>query len=77
MATDPEIPAFAHQARNSLAVLVGRVQLLRRRARQGNLDAQGAGAELDEINARLLQLAVLIEALERPSVDREETVADA
>lgn len=57
---------FAHEWRTPLAVIVGRVQLLRRRVRRGDIDGVRINADLDAIEEAL---ARLMTALRRPELD--------
>ena len=49
-----------HELRTPLCVVVGRVQLLRRRLRRGD-DAARVAAELEAIEAALVRLAAAVE----------------
>ena len=65
MPADPVDPAdLVHDARNALAVALGRLQLLRRHAERGRADTARLLAGLGDAETRLRRVAALIDALE-------------
>lgn len=54
-----------HDLRGPLTVLTGRVQLLRRRLRRGQPDAERATTDLEAMEAAPVRLAAAVERLER------------
>jgi nitrogen-specific signal transduction histidine kinase len=60
----PDVEDLAHDARNALAGVLGRLQLLRRRAERGQVDPALIATALVDAEARLRRLTALIDALE-------------
>ncbi len=59
-----ERAGLAHDLRNPLACAVGRVPLLRRRLRRGDLDAARIEADLEAVEAALVRLAAVADRLD-------------
>jgi nitrogen-specific signal transduction histidine kinase len=60
----PDIEDLAHDARNALTGVLGRLQLLRRQAERGEIDPVRITAALVDAETRLRRLAALVDALE-------------
>jgi nitrogen-specific signal transduction histidine kinase len=59
-----DVEDLAHDARNALTSVLGRLQLLRRQAERGEVDLARVNAVLVDAEARLRRLAALVDALE-------------
>ena len=60
----PDVEDLAHDARNALTGILGRLQLLRRQAERGGADSALITAALADAEARLRRLTAHINALE-------------
>jgi K+-sensing histidine kinase KdpD len=60
---DPAAVAVLHDLRTPLTVMVGRLQLLRRRLRQGPPDPVQLAADLDAIAAATVRMTWALDAL--------------
>jgi signal transduction histidine kinase len=55
---------LAHDLRNPLAVVVGRVQLMRRRLRRGKVEVARIESDLESIESSLARLKALIDRID-------------
>lgn len=60
----PQRSAPVHDLRSALTVLVGRVQMVRRQSRQGDLDPALLTANLEAIEAALARLVAVVHRIE-------------
>lgn len=60
----PQRSALVHDLRSALTVLVGRVQMVRRQSRQGDLDPALLTANLEAIEAALARLVAVVHRIE-------------
>lgn len=55
---------LAHDLRNPMAVVVGRIQLIRRRLRRGEVDALRLTTELEAVEAAMVRMVAIIDRLD-------------